>query len=115
MTNSIEVYKTAWVIVSSVFVFVLALVYFKFVKYPNELLANELKDVVKDLESLEAKVEGLIKTFDDSNKSRVEQAVEFLHFRDRLEEVREDFKRLDDKLYNLRIEFSEAKPKQKRG
>jgi hypothetical protein len=91
---SIDTVKDVWAIAGPLAFFVLSLVYYKFVKKPVEDLKLELTALKKSLGDL-------VENLDKVNKTRVAEAVRDEETRNKVEELRGDYKSIYEKTNNL--------------
>ena len=84
----------------------LFLVYFKYVKHPDDALAEELKDFRKDFDALKIKYEALEDSFDAYNRTRISEATRNEQTLEKLEELRTKVAKIEEKISDIRVELA---------
>lgn len=90
-----------------------SLTYFKYVKYPNETLSNEVKTVKKDLEKLEDRVISLAtqlrdldSSLDLTNQNRVQEALKIEEAHRIIAEVKQTLVKVEDRVGDMRVDLA---------
>lgn len=82
------------------------LLYFKYVKYPNDLLVEDLKVVKRDVAKIKEDLKTLEDSFDTANQTRIAEATRNEQTLEKIEELRSKVSKIEERINDLRVELA---------
>lgn len=82
------------------------LLYFKYVKYPQDTILEDVKELSDDLKKVKTDVDSLESCFDAANQTRIAEAARNEQTLEKIEDLRTKVSKLEEKVNDIRVELA---------
>ena len=93
-------------LIITLFSLAIILLYFKYVKHPQDLFSEEVKDLKEELAKVKSDLSSLEDSFDLANQARISEATRNEQTLEKIEELRVKVAKLEERISDLRVELA---------